>query len=106
LKLYKERPQEIASWVDDELLKKINTRDFYYSKFHASNTSLDTSEYFPKYKQYKAEAQSLQREIMKKIFESKKISDFKNNKLYWEFHSSFIKVKSVDSDEFTPIFFC
>ena len=82
--------------------KKINTRDYYYSKFHASNTSLDTSEYFPKYKQYKAEAQSLEREKMKKFFESKKISDFKNNKLYWEFQSSFVKVKSVNSDEFTP----
>jgi hypothetical protein len=28
LKTFKERPQEIAPWVDDELLKKINTRDF------------------------------------------------------------------------------
>jgi hypothetical protein len=42
---------------------------------------------------------------MKKFFESKKISDFKNNKLYWEFQSSFIKVKFVNSDEFTPIVF-
>ncbi len=37
---------------------------------------------------------------------SKKISDIKANKLYWEFHSAFIKIKSCKSVDFSPnVFF-
>ena len=43
---------------------------------------------------------------MKEYFLSKKISDFKANKLYWQFQSAFIKVKSCKTDDFTPnVFF-
>jgi hypothetical protein len=101
LKTFKERPIEIAPWV--ELLEKIRVRDYYFFKFQNSNTSLD---YFPKYKQYKAECQSLEREKQKEFMLSKKISDFKANKLYWEFHSAFIKIKSCKSEDFSPnVFF-
>jgi hypothetical protein len=96
VKEFKQRPQEIAPWVDEELLEKLRARDYFYFKFHSSDTSLDSSEYFPKYKQLKAECQSLEREKMKEFFESKKISDFKNNKLYWEFQSTFMKIKSCN----------
>ena len=106
LKTFRERPIEIAPWADEELLEKIRVRDFYYFKFQNSNTSLDSSNYYPKYKQYKAECQSLEREKMKEYFLSKKISDFKANKLYWQFQSAFIKVKSCKTDDFTPnVFF-
>jgi hypothetical protein len=54
LKTFNERPIEIGPWVDEQLLEKKIVRDYYYFKFQNSNTSLDTSEYFPKYKQYKA----------------------------------------------------
>ena len=54
IKEFKQRPQEIAPWVDEELLEKLRVRDYFYFKFHNSNTSLDSSEYFPKFKQYKA----------------------------------------------------
>ena len=30
------------------------------------------------------------------------MTDFKSNKLYWEFQSAFIKIKSCQSDEFLP----
>ena len=77
-----------------------------YFKFQNSNTSLDSSNYNPKYKQCKAECQSLEREKMKEYFLSKKISDFKANKLYWQFQSDFIKIKSCKTDDFTPnVFF-
>ena len=59
LKTFKERPIEFAPWADEELLEKVRVRDYYYSKFQNSNTTLDSSEYYPKYKQYKAEYQSL-----------------------------------------------
>ena len=43
---------------------------------------------------------------MKEYFLSKKITDFKSNKLYWEFQSSFIKIKSCKSEDFAPnVFF-
>jgi hypothetical protein len=58
--------------VDEELLEKIRVRDYYYFKFQNSNTSLDCSEYFPKYKQYKVECQSPEREKQKKFMLSKK----------------------------------
>ena len=96
LKTFKERPIEIAPWADEELLEKVRVRDYYYFKFQNSNTSLDSSEYYPKYKQYKAECQSLEREKQKEFMLSKKISDFKANKLYWDFHSAFIKINHVN----------
>jgi hypothetical protein len=55
-----------------------------------------------KFKQCKTECQSLEREKMKDYFLSKKITDFKSNKLYWEFQSAFIKIKSCNSDDFLP----
>jgi hypothetical protein len=82
LKKQKERPQEIAPWVDEELLKKFRARDFFYFKSQNANSSLDP-EYHLKYKQYKAKCQSLEREKIKDYFLSKKISDFKSNKLYF-----------------------
>ena len=106
LKQFKERPIEIAPWADEELLEKARVRDYYYFKFQNSNTSLDSSEYFPKYKQYKAEFQRLEREKMKEFMLSKKITDFKANKLYWEFQSAYIKIKSCKSEDFSPnVFF-
>ena len=34
------------------------------------------------------------------------MSDFKANKLYWEYYSAFIKIKSCKSDDFSPnVFF-
>jgi hypothetical protein len=38
---------------------------------------------------------------MKDYFLSKKITDFKSNKLYWEFQSAIIKIKSSKTDDFT-----
>jgi len=42
---------------------------------------------------------------MKDYFESKKIKDFKNSKLYWEFYSSSIKIKSSKTEDFMPTVF-
>ena len=42
---------------------------------------------------------------MKEYFESKGINDFKNNKKYWEFYSTSIKIKSCKSEEFLPSVF-
>jgi hypothetical protein len=39
---------------------------------------------------------------MIEYFESKDIKDFKNNKLYWEFYSSSIKIRSCKVNEFLP----
>jgi hypothetical protein len=33
-----------------KILKSFRVRDYYYFKFQNSNTSVDSSEYFPKYK--------------------------------------------------------
>jgi hypothetical protein len=101
LKKFKERPQEIAPWEDEELLEKLRARDYFYSKNRNANSSLDP-EYHLKYKQYKTKCQSLEREKMKDYFRSKKITDFKSNKLYWKFQSTFIKIKSSKTDDFTP----
>jgi hypothetical protein len=101
IRKFKERPQEIAPWVDEELLENLRARDYFYSKYQNANSSLDP-EYHLKYKQYKTKCQSLEREKMKDYFRSKKITDFKSNKLYWEFQSTFIKIKSSKTDDFTP----
>ena len=42
---------------------------------------------------------------MKEFFESKEINDFKNNKKYWEFYSTSIKIKSCKTEEFLPSVF-
>jgi hypothetical protein len=63
LKKFKERPQEIAPWVNEELLEKLRARDYFYLKSQNANSSLDP-EYHLKYKQYKAKCQSLEREKM------------------------------------------
>ena len=35
-------------------------------------------------------------------FESKQIKDFKNKKLYYEFYSASVKIKSCKTEEFMP----
>ena len=36
------------------------------------------------------------------FFESKQIKDFKNSKLYYEFYSASVKIKSCKTEEFMP----
>ena len=105
MKTFKERPQEICPWVDDEILGKRKARDHFYFKFHNSNTPFSCSDDYKKYQLLRTECQSLERKKMKDYFSSKKISDFKNNKLYWEFYSSSIKVKTCKTDNITSNYF-
>ena len=105
VKTFKERPQEICPWVDDEILGKRKARDHFYFKFHNSNTPFSCSDDYKKYQLLRTECQSLERKKMKDYFSSKKISDFKNNKLYWEFYSSSIKVKTCKTDNITSNYF-
>ncbi len=103
LKTFKERPQEIAPWVDNELLEMKRARDHYYFRYHNANVSFDGSDDYQKYQKLRAECQSLERKKTIEYFQSKKITDFKNNNLYWQFYSASIKIKSYNSDDFVPI---
>ena len=48
------------------------------------------------------ESQSLNRIKMKEYFESKNMKNFKNNKLFWEFYSDSIKIKSFNKENSLP----
>jgi len=99
---FTERPKDIASWFDEELEEKMRVRDYFYHKLYNLNASLESSDILSKFKQHKAEFQALKREKQKEYFKSKNIYDFKNNKLFWDFYSPFINIKSSKSNEFTP----
>ena len=98
LKEFKSKPKEICPWEDTELLDKRSQRDFNYSEYKKSETQEDHD----KYVKSRQEFQSLNRIKMKDYFASNKACDFKNNKLYREFYSSSIKVKSCKTEEFMP----
>ena len=70
-----------------------------------STASLESSEIFSKFKQHKAEFQRMKREKQKEHFTSKNIYDFKNNKLFWDHYSPFIKIKSDKTVDFSPTVF-
>ena len=95
IKEFKIKPKEVSPWEDGELLEKRIQRDFYYSKFKETSTHKDHL----LYTNSRREFQSLNRLKMKEYFASKNIGDFKNNKLYWEFYSSSIKIKSCKIDD-------
>ena len=101
LKSFKQRPVELAPWDDDELSEKRKTRDYSFFKYKNSN-NLDDELNF---KRLKSEYQSLNRQKMIDYFASKGIKDFKSNKLYWEFYSFSIKIKSCVDDDLLPSVF-
>ena len=47
----------------------------------------------------------MKREKQKEFFISKNIYDFKNNKLFWDYYSPFIKIKSDKTEDFFPTVF-
>ena len=104
-KKIKEIPKEIAPWFDEELEEKMRIRDYFHSKIINSTASLESSEIFSKFKQHKAEFQRIKREKQKEHFTSKNIYDFKNNKLFWDHYSPFIKIKSDETVDFSSTVF-
>jgi hypothetical protein len=66
-------------------------RDYFHSKIWNSTASLESSEIFSKFKQHKDEFQRMKREKQKEHFTSENIYDLKNNKLFWDYYSSFLK---------------
>jgi hypothetical protein len=98
VRLFKERPKEILPWEDEELCEKRRARDFYYFKFKDTNVHDD----YLNYSRLRSECQSLVRLKMIDYFESKEIKDFKNSKLYYEFYSASVKIKSCKTEEFMP----
>ena len=108
LKTFKERPQKIAPWGDAELLEKRRARDHYYFKYTNLNISYTAAEKafnLQKYRELRAECQSLQPIKMKEYFNSKKISDFKKSKCYLKFYSSSVKIKSNKVEDLSTYLF-
>ena len=92
------KPIEIAPWDDEELSEKRKARDYYFFKQKNSDSQNEHSIF----KKLKSEYQSLNRQKMIDYYESKGIKDFKNNKLYWEFYSFSIKIKSCKDEDVFP----
>lgn len=82
-------------WVDDELLYIKFLRDSSYKKYKKTNDN----EHNQSYKEFRDLYYNLYNDKMVLYFRDKSIRDFKNSKKFWEFYSSYIKIKSDKSSQ-------
>ena len=83
-----------------------NKRDIYYKLWSDSYDidvgNLEELAFQDCYKQHKAEYQRLYRIKLTQYVESKTMGDFKSIKDYWNFHSSYVCLKSDKSSSSLP----
>ena len=77
-------------WMDDELLEIRQYRDNLYRIYLNSKSSNDRNNFIA----YRKLFFSLQNAKMIYFFRDKSLSDFKSSKKFWNFYSSYIKIKS------------
>jgi predicted DNA binding CopG/RHH family protein len=87
------KPISNCPWLDDDLKYLAAMRDRAYKDFKISRLDSD-KDWF---KKLKVDFEKLNNLKMIEFFDKKKINDFSNSKLFWQFHYSYIKIKSDKS---------
>ena len=82
-------------WFDDDLLLIRNTRDNSYKELAKNKESVQLQTQF---KYWKNSYEHLYEKKLIEYFDKKGVNDFKNSKLFWDFYSSFINLKSDKSN--------
>jgi hypothetical protein len=90
LKGFKVKDIDHDPWYDKEIFEAEKLRDYLHHIY--SDTYLESD--LLKFKSAHDDFQKLRRQKQKDYYESKKIGDFKNNKLFWHCYSKSIKIKS------------
>lgn len=85
-------------WYDDELLRIRNNRDSSYKELVKNKQPEATGVLKNQVNYWKNVYESVYEQKLIEYFEKKGINDFKNSRLFWEFYSSFIKIKSDKSN--------
>lgn len=88
-------------WFDDELLTIRHNRNQAYNEYKQSEklNKPDKKDLKTNLKYWKKEYDCLYEQKIMEYFDKKGVNDFKNNKLFWEFYSAFIKIKSDKSND-------
>ena len=83
-------------WCDDELLIVRSNRNIAYKDFrdNVKQNNADPDALKNHFKYWKSTYDSLYEQKIMEYFDKRGINDFKNNKLFWDFYSAFIKIKS------------
>jgi hypothetical protein len=85
------KTKDLFPWVDSDLLYIKHLRDAAYKKYIKNNNANNE---FEVYKDFKLLYDKNYIENMIEYFKSQKSNDFKNSKLFWQFYSTYINVKS------------
>lgn len=85
-------------WIDDDLLRIRNKRNVSYKELAKNKQNELTEELKRQFNYWKNMFECLYEQKLIEYFEKKKTKDFKNSRLFWEFYSSFIKLKSDKSN--------
>ena len=85
-------------WIDVELIESKKNRDKAYKRFIKTNSIDD----FNLYKLNKSIFNNSSKNKMIEYFKNKTSNDIKNSKLYWEFYSSYVKLRSNKDNKQLP----
>ena len=106
VKKIKIKQKNYCSWMDEELLKVRDQRNFYFNL----KNSYDENSPFEKrvrayelYTEFRSAFQKLNRIKMTDYYAKKNIQDFKNSKNFWKFYSASIRIRSDKTTNFNEI---